>query len=177
MDIISGTPRVKGRLRNGYPGFSKRDAAILRLPLDGKGHTLAQGVEAIAWEFKTTEEERNQLLPSGRQRRIYSRVGWAKTYLLKAGLLEARGRGRFRITGRGQDVLKDNPARIDMEFLKRFREYNSFAAQRHDNSGSARQQVSATQPETTETPEELLEESYQELRGGLADDLLEHVKS
>src|SRR5260370_13449346 len=64
-----------------------------------------------------------------------------------------------------------------MEFLKRFPEYNSFVAQRHDNSGSARQQVPATKPETTETPEELIEESYQELRSGLADELLEHVRS
>jgi len=159
------------------PDFQSAMLPTLRLTRDDKDHTLAESVEAIAQEFKTTEEERNQLLPSGRQRRIYSRVGWAKTYLLKAGLLEAKGRGRFMITGRGQDVLKGNPVRIDMEFLKRFPEYNTFAAQRHDNSGSAHQQIPAGQLETTETPEELLEESYQELRNGLADELLEHVKS
>ncbi|WP_228558484.1 restriction endonuclease [Myxococcus sp. AB056] len=148
---------------------------VLRLAQDGKDHTLREAVEAIAVEFKATEEERNELLPSGRQRRLHNRVGWAKTYLQKAGLVEANGRGRFRITSRGQEVLQRRPSRIDMKFLEQFPEYNAFAALRHDPAEaepSAPELLSAT-----ETPEELLEESYQELRRRLADELLDRIKA
>ncbi len=157
------------------PDFQSAMLPVLRLAQDGKDHTLREAVEAIAVEFKATEEERNELLPSGRQRRLHNRVGWAKTYLQKAGLVEANGRGRFRITSRGQEVLQRRPSRIDMKFLEQFPEYNAFAALRHDPAEaepSAPELLSAT-----ETPEELLEESYQELRRRLADELLDRIKA
>src|SRR5258707_15614409 len=100
------------------PDFQSAMLPILKLSADGRDHTLAEAVETIAREFKTSDAERNQLLPSGRQRIIYSRVQWAKTYLQKAGLLEAKGRGQFRISNRGLDVLKRNPARVDLQVLR-----------------------------------------------------------
>ncbi|AEI69101.1 restriction endonuclease [Corallococcus macrosporus] len=157
------------------PDFQSAMLPVLRLAQDGKDHTLGEAVEAIAVEFKATAEERNELLPSGRQRRIHNRVGWAKTYLQKAGLVEPNGRGRFRITSRGQEVLQRKPNRIDMKFLEQFPEYNAFAALRHDAA-----EAEPSTPElssATETPEEILEESYQELRRRLADELLERIKA
>lgn len=157
------------------PDFQSAMLPVLRLAQDGKDHTLREAVEAIAVEFKATEEERNELLPSGRQRRLHNRVGWAKTYLQKAGLVAPNGRGRFRITSRGKEVLQRRPNRIDMKFLEQFPEYNAFAALRHD---AAEAEPSAPElPSTTETPEELLEESYQELRRRLADELLDRIKA
>lgn len=157
------------------PDFQSAMLPVLRLAQDGKDHTLREAVEAIAVEFKATEEERNELLPSGRQRRLHNRVGWAKTYLQKAGLVEPNGRGRFRITPRGREVLQGRPSRIDMKFLEQFPEYNAFAALRHD---AAEAEPSAPEPlSATETPEEILEESYQELRRRLADELLDRIKA
>ncbi|MBZ4409527.1 restriction endonuclease [Myxococcus sp. XM-1-1-1] len=157
------------------PDFQSAMLPILRLAQDGRDHTLRETVESIASEFKATEEERNELLPSGRQRRLHNRVGWAKTYLQKAGLLEPNGRGRFRITARGQEVLQRRPSRIDMKFLEQFPEYNAFAALRHEASN---EQASAPEvPSSTETPEEILEDSYQELRRRLADEVLERIKA
>ena len=157
------------------PDFQSAMLPVLRLAQDGKDHTLREAVEAIAVEFKATEEERNELLPSGRQRRLHNRVGWAKTYLQKAGLVEPNGRGRFRITPRGREVLQGRPSRIDMKFLEQFPEYNAFAALRHD---AAEAEPSALEPlSATETPEEILEESYQELRRRLADELLDRIKA
>ncbi|MBZ4400963.1 restriction endonuclease [Myxococcus sp. AS-1-15] len=157
------------------PDFQSAMLPLLRLAQDGRDHTLRETVESIAAEFKATEEERNELLPSGRQRRLHNRVGWAKTYLQKAGLLEPNGRGRFRITARGQEVLQRRPSRIDMKFLEQFPEYNAFAALRHEASN---EQASAPEvPSSTETPEEILEDSYQELRRRLADEVLERIKA
>lgn len=168
------------------PDFQSAMLPILKLTADGRDHRLAEGVEAVAREFKTTEEELNQLLPSGRQRLIYNRVGWAKTYLQKAGLIEANGRGRYRITSRGKDALKANPNRIDMEFLKQFPEYNAFAtAGRSTTEGADPAEVAAvdvpriryTNVAALATPEEQLEASHGALRSNLAQDLLEKVKS
>jgi restriction system protein len=157
------------------PDFQSAMLPVLQLAQDGKDHTLREAVEAIAVEFKATEEERNELLPSGRQRRLHNRVGWAKTYLQKAGLLEPNGRGRFRITSRGREVLQRRPSRIDMKFLEQFPEYNAFAALQHN---AAEAEPSAPElPSATETPEEVLEESYQELRRRLADELLDRIKA
>lgn len=157
------------------PDFQSAMLPLLRLAQDGKDHTLSEAVEAIAVEFKATEEERNELLPSGRQRRLHNRVGWAKTYLQKAGLVEPNGRGRFRITPRGREVLQGRPSRIDMKFLEQFPEYNAFAALSHEASEA---EPSAPEPlAATETPEELLDESYQALRKRLADELLDRIKA
>ncbi len=105
------------------PDFQSAMLPILRMTADGEEHSIAEALELLADAFKTTGEERNQLLPSGRQTTLYSRAGWAKSYLLKGGLLEKTGRGRFRITPRGRDVLKGAPDRIDVEFLGQFSDF------------------------------------------------------
>jgi restriction system protein len=119
-------------------------------------------MESVAREFATTSAEREVLLPSGRQSTFYNRVGWAKTYLLKGGLLERTGRGRFRITARGQEELRAQHDRVDA------RRMLGLATQSPHSEA-------ATALPTTQTPEELLEESYRVLRKRLADELLQEL--
>src|SRR5579863_10009004 len=90
------------------PDYQRLMTPILRIASDGKEHTLSEVIEDVAVDLKLSDEERKELLPSGRQPKLDNRVGWARTYLKKAGLLESTGRGRFRITQRGLDVLKDH---------------------------------------------------------------------
>ena len=71
----------------------------------------------MAGQFKLTKAERKELLPSGRQPRFENRVAWSRVYLKKAGLLESTGRGRFRITKQGMDILRDGPLSINTKFL------------------------------------------------------------
>jgi restriction system protein len=147
---------------------------VLKLTADGADHTLPEAVNALVKEFKVTDEERNTQIPSGRQKLIYSRAAWAKTYLQKAGLLEATGRGRFRLTTRGKDVLKGKPTRIDMKFLKQFPEYVAFQALTHADDIEPK---SADPAADAATPEEMLDASYQGLRRKLADELLDRIKA
>jgi restriction system protein len=114
----------------GIPGFQDLTLPILRLTGDGKEHTLREAYDAVALELRLTDEERSQLLPSGTQRAFENRVSWSRFYLLKAGLLEATGRGRFRITDRGQEVLKKPPKRVDLKFFDQFEEFRQFRARR-----------------------------------------------
>ena len=66
------------------------------------------------------------MLPSGRQPTFDNRVGWARTYLAKAGLLEAPKRGVFRISDHGRDVLTQKPGEINVQFLQQFEEFEAF---------------------------------------------------
>jgi len=104
------------------PDFQSFMLPLLKLTADGEEHSLAEAVERLGQEFDLTEEDRAQLLRSG-QTRLYNRVAWTTTYLRRPGLLEAVGKGRFRITDRGREVLASKPASIDVAFLEsRFEE-------------------------------------------------------
>lgn len=92
---------------------------LLKLAGDGEQHTSAEAVERLAQEFQLSDEDRRELVPSGKQPRFNNRVGWTTTYLKKAGLLESTGPGRFQITDRGKGVLANAPASIDVSFLEK----------------------------------------------------------
>lgn len=64
---------------------------LLKLLCDGYEHTLREITERLAMEFNLTEQDKMELLPSGRQYKYKNRIGWAKTYLNKAGLIKSVG--------------------------------------------------------------------------------------
>jgi restriction system protein len=142
---------------------------------DHQEHPNREAIETMALEFGLTDEERKELLPSGRQPRLDNRVGWALTYMRKAGLLEATGRGKFQITDHGLDVLAKNPSHINMKFLKQFPEYREFKEVSKPKQKTDDQEEEIDQLD--QTPEEILESSYQNLRSELAQQLLDHIKS
>ncbi len=148
---------------------------VLRFFLDGNEHTTHEATAVLAEEFKLSDEERRELLPSGKQGTFHNRIGWAATYLRKSGLLESTRRGYSKITKRGQEVLLEKQVRIDMQYLERFPEYIEFKNTRSDTTDAPPR----TNPESVQnqTPEEALEYGYQKLRQNLAQEVLERVKS
>jgi restriction system protein len=140
---------------------------------DGMEHTNRDSIDALAKDFKLTDEERRMMLPSGVQGLFDNRVNWARTYMKKAALIESPKRGVHKITKRGADVLKKKPERIDVAYLGQFQEFKEFRALRHAKE-------EAEEPEldlNNKTPEESLEGAYQKLRGDLAAELLQRLKA
>src|SRR5947209_14235233 len=88
------------------PDYQSIMLPILQLAGDGHEHRFRDAVEALAAGFKLTDSEREEPLPSKTQPLFDNRVGWARTYLVKAGLLESPKRGYFRVTDRGREVLR-----------------------------------------------------------------------
>jgi len=80
------------------PDFQRIMLPLLKIAGDGKMHNLGEVIESLALYFNLSDGERKELLPSGRKAKFDNRVGWATTYLKKAGLLESSGRAAFRIT-------------------------------------------------------------------------------
>jgi restriction system protein len=142
---------------------------------DGEEHTLREAIERIARDMKLNAEDARELLPSGRQAKFDNRVGWARTYLKKAVLLESTGRGKFRITARGRTVLNEHPHPLNTQFLMRFPEFQEFRTVGGSEDGE--ENVTETQKAETQTPRERLEQAYQTIRRSLADDLLEQIRT
>lgn len=141
---------------------------------DSNEHSLRDTEEALSEYFKLTPSERAELLPSGQQGIFRNRIGWARTYLKKAGLIEAPKRAVFKITERGLKTLASNPARIDAKFLEQWPEFIEF----RDISKNSTELTQPTElPLTTTTPEEAIELAYQGLREQLAQELLARILS
>ena len=156
------------------PDYQTIMLPLLRFLDDKKEHKIGEAVETLANEFGLSPDERQQLLGSGQQTIISNRVGWARTYLKKAGLIASTRRGVFQITERGQSVLSSNPDRIDVHFLEQFPEFVAFRQLRHALSDS----TEPREPAPNEvTPEEALDAAYQRLRLDLEDDILAQVKA
>lgn len=158
------------------PDYQTLMLPLLRFAADGNDHTTREAVEVLATEFQLTPAERNELLASGQQAIFNNRVGWANSYLKKAGLLESPRRGALRITARGKQVLGDNPTRIDVKYLDRFPEFIEFRGASRNNRETATTE-SVPIVATEQTPEEALELAHQSLRLSLAQDILGRILS
>lgn len=161
------------------PTYQEIMLPLLQELADGKEHTSTDLYKVLADRFGLTEEERTQLMSTGRQPLFHNRVGWAQTYLKKAGLLEAPKRGSYRITNRGLEVLSQKPASITADYLMRFPEFAEFrtGSSDSDTRGSGIPDETPSEVKDESTPEELLELGYRRMRQSLADELLRRIKS
>jgi restriction system protein len=150
---------------------------VLKLSADRAEHRFRDVVERLAAEFGITESERAELLPSGTAPLFDNRVGWARTYLKQAGLLESPKRGYLRITERGLAAHSKNPARIDIAYLDQFPEFRMFRNRRRETAEEAVAEIGPQAVESTLTPEDALAAAYRKLRAGLEEELLDQVKS
>ncbi|RPI61059.1 MAG: restriction endonuclease, partial [Planctomycetaceae bacterium] len=156
------------------PDFQTLMLPLLKFCADGSEKYRVDAIDAMANEFKVTDDERAELLDSGKQSRFDNRVGWARSHLKAAQLISPTKRGYFRITERGKELLAERPERIDIALLKRYSEFQDFRTKKSLDS------TSQEEPETSSTaditPEESLEKSHREVRSALESELLQMVK-
>lgn len=163
-----------GQTRNGQCQMTIPDFQSIMLPLlilasDGEIHSLHKGTEQLAKDFGLSKEETSIILPSG-SHQFSNRVGWAKTYLKKAGLLQYPQVGHFQITQRGKDTILKKPPRINIAYLRQFPEFKEFR-KRAQTGG----QEEAHDGKEDLTPEEAMENAYLKIRSDLIGDLLDYV--
>lgn len=163
---------VMGSINN-IPDYATIMLPLLKIAADGQEHIKHDAVDAIVAHFDLSQELRNKLLPSGQQPIIVNRVGWAITYLKKAGLIESPRRTCFKITERGKEVLRENPSKIDNKFLEKFPEFVEFRNAKKNINDQLKNQE---QDQTLITPEEAIEDGYQKIRANLVDEILSQVK-
>jgi len=132
--------------------------------------------EAMANHFSLTDEERQELLPSGQQFVIHNRVGWARTYLKKAGLLNDPKRGFVEINDKGLDVLSKNPIEINVTFLNQFPDFQEFRKKRNIQIESNDETLNYENEENNLPPNEMIEKGVEFLNADLAEDLLGKIE-
>lgn len=157
------------------PDYESLMPTVLRLATSER--TISDAVLIVSDECDLSEEERQQLIPSGGKPLIKSRVEWAVTYLVQAGVLERPRRGHFLITQRGQEVLNDPPEKLDSQYLRRFPEFVDFL-NRHRKKRSQPTSSTLSDDKTNEilqNPEETLGEAYSVMEEELSSELLTRV--
>lgn len=158
------------------PDFQSVMLPLLTTISDGKEHTVQDIMASLVRHFELTDEEQQELLPSGNQTVISNRISWARTYLKKAGLLSSPRKAVFCITEGGKQLLATNPEKITMRLLRRqpeFLEWRSASSAREEEKNDNGE----PDEEVGKTPQEVLEEAHQQLTKELSSDLLETVKS
>ncbi|MDR2813242.1 MAG: restriction endonuclease [Prevotellaceae bacterium] len=156
------------------PDFQTLMLPLLDLVKDKKEYRSNDIVDALAEKFDLSEDERQELLPSGVDFLFRNRVGWTKTHLKKAGLLDTPRRGFYCITQRGIDVLKQSPEKINVAFLRQFPEFLEFRGETKESASE--ENINVQSSEQLQTPEEILDNTYQDLRKALAQELLDKIQ-
>jgi len=157
------------------PDYQSVMLPLLKLAGDGQEHAMRSAIDLLGRQFKLSDDELTQLLPSGASSVFASRVGWARTYLKQSGLLVSPRRGVFKITSDGLSLLLEQPAEISLKTLERYPSFQAFKV-RSRESQTGTQQFAATVDQQRVTPEDALAVAYQTLRDNLESELLEQVK-
>ena len=163
------------------PDFQQLMLPLLRYLADGKEHPNREVLDALADEFKLTEEERKELLPSGQDYLFRNRVAWARTHLKGAGLVDNPRRGFFVITEQGRSLLAGKPDTINLKILHNYPAYLEFR-NRHkikdkDAEIDSGDSAGVEHGEDSRTPEEQIEAAFELLRDNLVSQILDQLKS
>jgi restriction system protein len=156
------------------PDYQSLMLPVLRAAQTGEVR-IGSVVEQLADELGLNGEQRAKLLPSGKQTIFANRVHWARTYLAKAGLLEATRRAHFRLTERGREVLAQTPTSVTNSFLNQYEEFRQFRTRgREDGDGTAPALALGASNESR-TPDEVMRAAHAELERALTAELLERI--
>ncbi len=158
------------------PDFQTLMRPLLEAHADGKEHLNRDLVAHLSAQFGLTDEERREMLPSGRARLFDNRIGWAKSHIAQAGLLVSPRRAISTITERGRQALRNHPQRIDLRTLNDYDEYREFRNRRKSTDDEENGQPDMEAQEE-QTPEELLENAYLKVRRQIEAELLSQIKN
>ncbi len=152
------------------PDFQALMRPLLELHSDKNEHLNRDLVDALAQQFKLTEEERREMLPSGRAKLFDNRVGWAKTYIANAGLIQSPKRAISVITEKGIEILNQGQP-INLKLLKGISESQESitATEKQKKNITAENNIEET------TPEESFENAYIKVRQEVEQELLQNI--
>ncbi|WP_028867889.1 restriction endonuclease [Psychromonas arctica] len=156
------------------PQYQAYMRSVLESIADEQEHHVREVTEFICNKFNFTEAQRNIKIPSGKSTYVNGRIGWAKTYLVQAGLIKQPRRAHCLITERGLKALNSN-LEINNDYLKQFSEFTAF--KQRNNKITIPSEIVTTKDEEdgNQTPHELIENTVNSLNYNLANELLQAV--
>jgi len=157
------------------PDYQTLMYPVLKLAEDGGTYKFRDSIELLADQFSLTDEERRELLPSGSQAVFDNRVGWARSYLKQAGLLDTPKRGFFEITQRGKELLDSGISRIDNSVLEQFEEFQEFKNRKKKKEDSDTTDTAESSIDSDQTPEDQIASAYRTIKAGIQKEILENI--
>lgn len=168
--VINLSDPVKIIAENNIPDYQSLMLPLLKIHSDNKDHNTQEIILQLLSELRLPSDIRTLLLESSQQPIFDNRMGWARTYLKKAGLIESVSRGITRITARGAQELLQKPQKITVEYLQKYPEFNQFKALKHEKKEGK------IETSSSQTPQERMESAYKEIKASLISELLEKLK-
>lgn len=136
-------------------------------------HRIKEIRDTLANILQLSDSELSEMLPSNSQTVFASRVGWCKTYLLKAKMIEKIKTGVYRITKRGKEAL-DSKMIIDDNYLLKYEEFRLFKQIKHDKSSNFKPQNNV---DNNSNPDELINQAIEEKNNLLISDLKDKINN
>ena len=142
------------------PDYQTLMRPLLDVLADGAEHPLRDIKEKLAAHFELTPDEREQMLASGVSTVFTDRVGWARYYLQRAGMLQQPRRSVYQLTDNGRALLREVNGRITNAHLReRSPDFQQWVdGGRATNAEQRREPESAVEQQST--PEETLANAY-----------------
>lgn len=153
------------------PNYQSFYAPFLKALSDGNIHVFKDLKKDVIQQMGLSDEDLTEKLPSGRQSIFENRIGWARTYLKKAGLIESPERAKFILTNEGKNALKDADIIDDKYLLK----YASFREFQNYNKSEGDEIENQEDLPSKKSPKEILENAHAELNASLADELMTEI--
>jgi len=144
---------------------------FLRCLSDGQARHMSAIRESIEDHFQLAPADREELIPSGQSTKAANRVGWCRTHLSKAGLIQRQDWGVYRITDAGRAVLQNPPPKLNLKYLDTIPQHkNWFHAPKKESNLDIELGIEAASDE--QPPNERIEEAFAQLNTSLASELL-----
>ncbi len=141
---------------------------------DGEVHSLKEVRDHCAKVYALTDDDLKALIPSGVTTIFHDRVGWARTYLKKAGLISSPSRSNFQLTEIGKQAVMLGVQHIDLDYLQKFESFRSFYRPvKADASDDKSQEADAEIIQ--KSPQEIISDAISQIHTSLADDLMSEV--
>ena len=122
-----------------------------------------------------SQEDREVYSAGGRTTRVRDRISWAKTYLVRAGLLERPTRGYISITDAGRKVLQENLDEITTKYLiENFPEFDNFASKKNTLRPEP---VTRNTDSADGSPYERIGEAIEDIQRSLREDLIDRIQN
>jgi len=156
------------------PDYQSLMLPVLQIAAEGETK-VAIVADIIADDLGMTPEERETMLPSGKQRLLHNRIHWAKFYMSKAGLIDTPKRGFFIASDSGRKLLASSPQRIDNETLKNIPEFLAFYRSNGSHAPTNENLLTKAATDADTTPEEQVDAAQAVLNKILRADILERI--
>ncbi len=142
----------------------------MELLLSNSEMKLRDFIEPLSKYFKLSEEEINEMYPSGNGHIFYDRISWALSYLNMGGLLDKPKRGIYKINQLGIELLK-TPEKVD-SFIEKQLEKREPSKQKKK---LAEEQINFEGISSELTPQERLYSSFSNIRNSVYSDILNTI--